>query len=321
VIPKLKAVLAWYLDKVYGSIEGLGTLPFYCDRKRIGNFAVSPSELAAGRAPALFKLFVGLAMFQARRDVVIMRQQAAMSPGEARHLLSMREIGQLALRSRCELLSSTTAFDEGCSVRKMDHQVDCAHHPGAPCHVKDATFLLNRMGDMGKLPTSAWLHAWKDGQLSRLLKEVQAAESDPQRRAALLVGRFSRIYRVGVKLSTLFVSALSTPALAPGLSPWFPAVDGNALVVVDTHVARAVDLLSNSACAATYESRARFIRERARAIDLREFAPNLPSFSPRLVQQALYSFCSKSNRIDQRTDCSVGAPACKLCVPVLCPFT
>ena len=39
--------------------------------------------------------------------------------------------------------------------------------------------------------------------------------------------------RVGRKLATMFVSALSTPALAPGLTPWFPDIDGNELVVVD----------------------------------------------------------------------------------------
>jgi len=153
----LRGVVAWYFGQVYGRLEGPGTLPYYCDPKRVGHFALSRSELAAGRPTALFKLFVAMAMFQARRDVVIMRQQASMSREETRYLLSTATIGRLALRSQCDQLVSAETFDAGCDVQKSGGLVDCIRHPGAPCHVKDATVLLKRMGDMGKLPTSAWL--------------------------------------------------------------------------------------------------------------------------------------------------------------------
>ena len=55
-----------------GRIE---SVPFYCDSTRIGAFAVEPDELGAGTDAALFRLFVALSMYQALRDVVIMRQQ------------------------------------------------------------------------------------------------------------------------------------------------------------------------------------------------------------------------------------------------------
>src|SRR5208283_2884813 len=42
-----------------------GVLPFYCDPDRVGRFAVDPRALAAGEDNALFKLFVGLSMYQA----------------------------------------------------------------------------------------------------------------------------------------------------------------------------------------------------------------------------------------------------------------
>lgn len=316
----LRGVLSWYFSHIYGHLDGPGTTPFYCDHEKVGHFAVSPSELAAGHPPALFKLFIGMAMFQALRDVVIMRQQAAMSRAAAQTLLSTTVLGQLVRRSRCDQLASAATFDSGCSVKKSGGTVDCAHHSGAPCHVKDATVLLHRMGDMGKLPTSAWLHAWKGRTLGALLKEVQDSDANPERRAAILVERFSRVYRVGEKLATMFVSALSTPALAPGLTPWFPAVDGNALVIVDTNVARAVDQLRPAGAAGTYEARAQWLREQARLIDLRGFCPDLPRFSPRLVQQALYAFCSKSNRVAQANDCGPGTAPCASCVPALCPF-
>lgn len=318
--PRLSVALTWYFGNVYGRLEGPGALPFYCDSEKVGHFAVNPAALAGGSPAALFQLFVALSMFQARRDIVIMRQQAQMSHGEARYLVSVGTIRRLAERSHCDRLESAASFDAGCNVHKNGKLVDCSRQPGAPCHVKDATVLLKRMGDMGKLPTSAWLHAWKGGRLTKLLSEVQASEVDPQRRAELLVEHFAGIHRVGIKLATLFVSALSTPALAPGLAPWFPAIDGNVLVVVDTHVARAVDLLRGPGSAATYASRAGWIREQANWFDLQEYHRALPHFSPRLLQQALYSFCSKSNRRAAATDCPVDAAPCGACVPVLCPF-
>lgn len=319
-VAELRGALAWYFSEVFGHLEGPGTIPFYCDPTRVGHFAVKPSELAAGHAPALFKLFVAMAMFQARRDVVIMQQQASMSGSKAQTLLSTTVLGQLVGRSHCDQLVSAATFDAGCSVQKNGGTVDCFQHPGAPCHVKDATVLLNRMGDMGKLPTSAWLHAWQGRRLVALLKEIKTSELHPERRAELLVERFSRIYRVGEKLATMFVSAVSTPALAPGLTPWFPAVDGNALVIVDTNVAKAVDQLGRSGTAGSYQGRTRWIREQARTIDLREFSPDVPSFSPRLVQQALYAFCSKSNRVARADDCAARTAGCATCVPSLCPF-
>jgi hypothetical protein len=118
----------------------------------------------------------------------------------------------------------------------------------------------------------------------------------------------------------MFVSAMSTPSLAPGLTPWYPHVDGNELVVVDTNVARAVDTLRGKTGPRTYEARARWLREQAQALDLRELAHELPSYSPRLLQEALYTFCSKSNRVERGDACVDGAKACGQCAPGLCPF-
>src|SRR4051812_2186662 len=176
------------------------------------------------------------------------------------------------------------------------------------------------MGDMGKLPTSAWLRLWKDGGVRKVLADVCREEASPRERAALLVELFARVHRVGRKLATLFVSALSTPALAPGLTPWFPDIDGNDLVVVDTNVARAVDALRDPGAPRTYDSRERWVREQAARIDLRILQPNLPAYSPRLVQEALYAFCSKSNRVARGDPCAGRGTPCAACAPTLCPF-
>jgi hypothetical protein len=319
-LASLRRVVEWYFAAVYGVTEGPGVLPFYCDPKRVGRFAVEPKALAAGKDAALFKLFVALSMYQARRDVVIMRQQRTMAAAAAAKLASSRRLLQLVTRTDCDRFASAAAFDQGCDVAKVDGVVDCASHPRLGCPVKDATTELRRMGDSGKLPTSAWLHHWKDGGLRSLLAEVFEAERDPGRRGELLVTRFARVHRVGRKLATMFVTAISTPALAPSLAPWFPDVDGAVLVVVDTHVASAVDALRPSGASRTYEARVRWLKQQATRIDLRELHPNVPSYAPRLVQQALYAFASKSNRTEAGDGCASGESPCAVCVMRLCPF-
>src|SRR4051812_11890357 len=176
------------------------------------------------------------------------------------------------------------------------------------------------MGDMGKLPTSAWLRLWKDGGVRKVLADVCREEASPRERAALLVELFARVHRVGRKLATMFVSALSTPALAPGLTPWFPAIDGNELVVVDTNVARAVDAFREAGAPKTYAAREHWVRAQATQLDLRAFRSDLPPYSPRLVQEALYAFCSRSNRLANGDPCSERKTPCSGCSVALCPF-
>lgn len=319
VADTVERIVAWYFDRAYGRWEGPGTLPFYCDPERVGHFAVDPTDLAAGRPSALFQLFVALSMFQARRDTVIMAQQRAMPLAEVALLSSTATIRRAVRASPCERMRSPESFDEGCDVRKSVDGASCGHRPSETCHVKRATVSLRRMGDMGKLPTSAWLRLWEDGRFAARMRAVQERNSDPAARAEELVRLFESVHRVGRKLATMFVSALSTPALAPGLTPWFPAVDGNALVVIDTNVARVVDVLRGSRAPATYAARSDWITAQARRLDLRVLAPALPEFSPRVVQQAIYSYGSRSNRIARADPCAA-APGCDRCVPPACPF-
>lgn len=310
----------WFFGANFEASHGARTLPFYCDPDRVGPFAVAPADLAAGDDAALFRLFVALSMYQALRDVVIMRQQRSMPRTSMRAVADAGLVKRSIAKHGCPALRSVEAFDEGCSVTKRGEVVDCGRCPGVSCHVKDATVAFNRMGDMGKLPTSAWLRLWTDAGLRGLLAAVCREVAAPTTRAALLVECFARVHRVGRKLATMFVSALSTPALAPGLTPWFPEVDGNDLVVVDTNVARAVDALRDPGAPRTYDARERWVREQAAELDLREFRPDLPRYSPRLVQQALYAFCSKSNRVAQGYSCVGRASTCDGCAPAICPF-
>ncbi len=315
----VRRVVRWYFDRVYGTREGGAVKPYYVDPQLVGHFAVRSGELREGRDEALFRLFVAMAMFQARRDVLILEQQRRTSASAVSRLACLRTVQRCITRSACPHLRDAASLRAGCDVGKASGEVDCASRPGAACHVKEATRTFNRMGDLGKLPSSAWLLVWREEGIGRLLRAVLQAERNPTARAAMLVDRLSQVHRVGRKLATMFVSALTTPALASGLTPWHPDVNGHELVVIDTNVARAVDTL-HSRARRTYDARARWIAAQARAIDLRVYREDLPAYSPRLVQQALYRFCSKSNRVAWGSACATTGGACSECAPTLCPF-
>jgi hypothetical protein len=192
-------------------------LPFYCDPDRIGTFAVTAEELMAGDEAAYFRLFVTLSMYQGRRDVLVMRQQRRLPRASMHVVADLASVKRAIGTHECAMLHSADTFEQGCDVSKIGKLADCGKCPGARCHVKEATVAFNRMADMGKLPTSAWLRLWKDGGVRELLDDVCRTDGSPTKRAALLVDSFMRVHRVGRKLATMFVSALSTPDLAPGL--------------------------------------------------------------------------------------------------------
>ncbi len=317
---ELHRIVRWYFRNVYGRHEGPGILPFYCDAQRIGHFAVKPERLAAGEEGALFRLFVTLAMYQARRDVVIMRQQAGLGREAVALLTSPTTIGRRARANPCPVLRSVERFETRCSVKKEEGVVTCAERPRQTCHIKEAAGTLNRMADLGKLPTSVWLRLRRDGGFRRQLLAICKEEADPRLRAGLLVDRLAGIWRVGRKLATMFVSALSVPALAPGLTPWFPAVDGNELVVVDTNVERGLDALLGAKAPRGYQATVGWFQQAAVAIDLRELASGVSAYSPRLAQQAVYAFCSRSNRVAREDECALRRDACEECVPSVCPL-
>ncbi len=157
------ATLRWYFARRHREV------PFYCDVAQVGAFAVAPDELAEGTDVAIFRLFVTLSMYQALRDVTIMRRQRSLSRRSMRVVADVATVKRSIARHACPTLGSVEAFEEGCDVVKDGDGIDCGMCPGESCHVKDATRVFNRMGDMGKLPTSAWLRLWRGGGVKALL--------------------------------------------------------------------------------------------------------------------------------------------------------
>jgi hypothetical protein len=314
----VKQVVAWYLETAYGRWEGPGTVPFFADRSRVGPFAVDADAVAAGDPDALFQVLITLSSYQARRDVDIMTIQRTMPKARAKDMTSSSRLRVLVDRSRCQHLRDAGAFDRLCDVRRDFRRgiATCATHPHTPCHVKQATEAIGRMGDLGKLPTSAWLHLGPAGLPGWLADECRA-DPDPHLRASALVRRVSSVYRIGIKLASMFVTSLSVPELGFG-APWFPEVDGSRIVVIDANVSSAIKIWRQYRGSNTYSQLARWIASVADTIDLSRLRSSLPARSPRLVQQAVYVFRSRSNRVAVGDACATRS--CASCPSRVCPF-
>ena len=260
-------------------------------------------------------------MYQSRRDVDVMTIQRTMRASAARDITTPYRLQVAIERSRCEHVRAAETFDARCDVRRdlAAGTASCDHRPRSPCHVKAATLAIGRMGDMGMIPTSAWLHARSDGGYAGLVARIAAGAPSPAAAADAMVLELARVRRIGTKLATMIVSALATPALAPGATPWWPALDGNHLVVVDANVARVIDTLRPRG-PRTYAAYAGWLRRHAAKIDLAAIRADWPSRSARLVQQALYWFRSRSNRVAAADACAAATAPCRACVPAVCPF-
>lgn len=319
ILDELGGIVAWYLRTAFRRWEGPGVRPFYADPARVGGFAVDLEAVAARDPDALFKLLITLAAYQSRRDVDIMKIQRTMPTRHAIAMTSPRRLRVLVERSPCRHLRDAPTFEGACDVRR-DFERDaatCGTRPRTPCHVKDATAAIGRMGDLGMLPTSAWLRLGPGG-LARWFVEACDDERNPRKRAARMVEQVATIYRIGVKLASMFVSALSVPELGIGVAAWSPELNGSWIVVVDANVGRAIRSWRQGRGADSYDANARWFITAAEQLNLARLCVGLPRTSPRFVQQAVYLFRSRSNRIAHRDPCA--AVPCASCPSPLCPF-
>ncbi len=176
-------IVRWYLTNAYGQIEGPNCRPFFSDPNRVGAFAVRVEDLQAHDEAAHFRLLVLLALYQSRRDVDVMTIQRTMAVRSVTAMTSVGRLRTLIARSPCDALHEAARFDDRCDVyRDFDRDAaTCRHRPHTPCHVKAASLAIGRMGDMGKLPTSAVLHLGSDG-LVKWFVDAGAAKCLPTER-------------------------------------------------------------------------------------------------------------------------------------------
>jgi hypothetical protein len=321
-----KAVVQWYLDRHFRRPSDPGVVEMFCDPARVGSFAVDRRALRVGDGPALFRLLVATAMFQRRQDVQILRILQSMAKSDAVEVSDAARLLALVDNGDCTHMRTTQELAELCDLDKHPRTREgcCKANPGVSCHLKRHTVVLKRYGHFGKVPTSIALMVRESGakDLPELRRLVMRRERDPLARAQALERELSRAWRVNQKISSMFLSMLTNPDLSRGLAPWSRGIDWTYYVVVDSNVDLFLASIEYKGIG-TYDARRNFIREVSRGIDLTEFDSALTSYNPRLVQQAMYLFMSRTNRRVAAADCLRLAPtACATCPGALrsrCP--
>jgi hypothetical protein len=310
-------VVDWYLGRYWRTRWDPGVGSMFLDPDRIGPFAVTREDLAAGDGAALFRMLFVTAMFQRRQDVQIMRILRGISREDASEISDSGRLLALVDQGRCKHLRSIATLHGACDLTKDSgtRLGCCTANPRVRCHPKRHTVLLKRYGHFGKVPTSLALVLREAGVAERgaLRAEVFRSEASPLGRARALEAVLSRAWRVNQKIASMYLSALTNPDLCRTPAPWRKGVDWTYYVVIDSNVDLFLDSIRYRG-GRSYDERREFVRAIARRIDLKTRHIRLHRFNPRLVQQALYLFMSGTNRNASAIDCAhLGRAACAQC--------
>jgi hypothetical protein len=158
--------------------------------------------------------------------------------------------------------------------------------------------------------------------LGALRDKIFRSTQDPEQRARALEGQLSRAWRVSGKTAAMFFSAVTVPDLCVRSPPWQVGVDWTRFVVIDSNVDLFLAAIGYAG-SSSYDARREFVRAISRRIDLTSFRSNVHAYNPRLVQQAMFTFMSATNRRTNPRDCMhVGTAACGRCpraLVKLCP--
>lgn len=316
-------MVEWYLRHHHRSTLNPGFPGMYADRARVGHLAVSVESLRHGDAGALYRALVATVMFQAMRDVFVQRILRRLSFDVAEELASPGRLLALARNTPCDRLANGDALMR-CSLAKdpTTKAGTCSTHPDLACYLKRHTELLGRYGHFGRFPTSLALRL-REAEVGDLPGLYTAATTGRSRLEAArwLRTQLQRAWRVSDKISAMYLSLVSNPDVLPG-APWSGGLDWREFVVIDTNVDGFLRLIGYEG-PWTYRAREGMVRALAHRVRLDELDGTLQRNNPRIVQQAMFMFMSRSNRRDSPLDCShVGTDECSRCPSVLreaCP--
>ncbi len=297
----------------------------YCDRSRLGHFAAAPAKFTCGDGPTLFRLLIASAMFQRRTDQRVFQFLRGLTRAQVADLSDPHSLLSRAKASPCQCLHGLGELHGSCDLTKQgDPPVGaCRAAPGTRCPPKRHTVLLRRYPDFGKMPSSAALALYDRGEggLARFYREVTSVTRDRRARGALLLQRVRQVWRIDVKIASMFLAALTNPDLGGPRPPWAAEIEFTDFIVIDSNVDRFLGLLGVAARGASYDARRRVVLRVAERTPLDEMKPGLRPFNPRLVQQAMYVFMNASNRQATPTDCMhAGEAACRTCDRALVRF-
>lgn len=308
------AIVDWYFQTHRRHSLEPGMPAMYADPGQIGHFAVDLDGLRAGRAAQLFRVLVTTAMFQRLRDVFVKSILRGIPATLADTLTNELRLRQLAEQLPCGVHPSAAALRVQCDLTKdpVSRRGSCTPANPGECPLHRHTETLNRYGHFGKMPMSIALAIRDSGATDTAdLHAIATAGRTRGEASRWLVGSLTRSWRVSHKIASMFLSLVSNPDVLPG-APWARGVQWTDFVVVDSNVDLFLASIDYEG-SRTYQARAQFIRQLAVEIDLEEYDSSVRSYNPRLVQQALYLFMSRSNRAELPMDCSKVRSNCERC--------
>ena len=297
----------------------------YADPRRVGAFAVDLAALRAGRPDALYRALFATVLFQAMRDVQVQGILRSVSAARADELADPSALFALTASSPCSCLGNLASL-RGCTLTKdrSTRAGICSTRPEAACVLKEHTEILGRFGHFGKVPIGL-AYAIREAGAEDLGHLYAIATRDRDRREASgwMLRALSRAWRVNRKLASMFLSLVANPDVLEG-APWSSGLDWTQFVVLDTNTDRFLRKIGYLG-PWTYSARQRFIANLSERVHLDGHDASLRRFNPRIVQQAMFLFMSRSNRRDALADCSRSAPSgCRSCPAVtrkICDFS
>ena len=297
----------------------------FADRDSVGHFAVRWRDLLSGSPEALFRILVATVMFQRRQDQQILRILRGLTKEQVSELTTPATLLSQAREVRCRHSKSLTSLITACDLGKdpASGRGTCGQRPRTACQLKLHTVWLKRYGHFGKVPTSLALVLHERGHqdLGGLRDQVLREAESPGEAAEGLLSALSDGWRVSDKIAHMFLSLLTNPDFYPGdRPPWIEGVDWTHFVVVDSNVDLFLEAIGYPG-PWTYSARWSFVRALAERIDLSALDGRVQPFNPRLLQQALYLFMSRTNRLALERDCSKRG-ACDECpgaLRTICP--
>jgi len=323
-VERTREVVTWYLGTHHGRPGEPGFASMYTDPRLVGPLAVDLEDLRAGSAPALHQALLATVMFQAIKDVIAHKILRGLPPSLAQEMATPSQLRTALAQIPCEHLGSLEQL-RGCTLTKdgKTGAGSCSTWPGLACPLKGYTVALRRYGHFGRVPPGLVYMLDHAGvrDLPGLYGAARAGRSPAEASEWLLV-QLSQAWRVNRKLASMFLSVVSNPDLLPG-APWSTGLDWRRFVVVDTNVDRFLAALGWRG-PGTYRARERAVHALASRIALDDLHPGLHRHNPRVVQQAMFLFASRSNRLARSHDCAhrreTSCPTCPEPVKDLCPF-
>lgn len=312
-------VVEWYFTTYHGREQDMGMAATFASPEAVGFFAINPHAIEAGHADEIFKLLVAVAMFQRLRDAIVMQTLRGIASCDAQELTSLTALLDCVDKAACPHAKSNEALKRTCDLTKdVSGQARCTMAPEADCHLKRHSMLLRRYGHFGKVPSSAALMVRERGapDLVALMQDVVTEAGNPGLASVRLEVAISGTWRIASKIAAMFLSLLTAPGMGFARVPWPSGIDWTRYVVVDRNVDLFLQTIGYGG-SGTYDSRRDFVTALARQIDVSTFRPDLPPFHPRLVQQAMFCFMSKSNRRLAAVDCARDGRLCARCPQAL----